>query len=69
MAKLIEESAQYRVIYDQDLKLLKWMDMVSQPWRHRYNRRTFPDYESARRGYSDAPEEWTDWIISRADNA
>jgi hypothetical protein len=67
MAKPIKESPQYRVIYDQDLKILIWMDLKTEPPlgpRDRYSLRTFPDYEAAKRGFSEAPEEWTVWIKS-----
>jgi hypothetical protein len=67
MAKLIKESPQYRVVYDEDQKLLVWMDKITQPFRHRNSRKTFPDLVSARRDFSEGPEEWTDWIISTPD--
>ena len=64
MGKLIKESPQYRVLYVEGAETLMWMDKVTEPWRHRYSRRTFLDFDSANRDFSEAPEEWTDWIIT-----
>jgi transcriptional regulator with XRE-family HTH domain len=65
---LIEESPQYKVNYDQSRGLLIWMDKETLPYRHRSSRRTFPDYDSAKRGFSHAPEEWNEWAITGPDN-
>jgi hypothetical protein len=65
---LVKESPQYQVSCDQSRKLLIWMDKVTEPWRHRYSRKTFPDLASAKREFSEAPEEWTDWVVTEPDN-
>ena len=64
MGELIKECPQYRVLYVEGAETLMWMDKVTEPSRHRCSRRTFPDFDCAKRDFSEAPEEWTDWIIT-----
>jgi hypothetical protein len=65
MTKTVKEvPGNYRVIYDESMLRMMWLDLMTEPARHRFSRRTFTDFDSAKRRFSDAPDQWTEWTTA-----